>query len=122
MSASAVTSSSAPPLKASSRELHVESLLGTRLRDESGTSLGRIEEIVVEVRGTDWVIVELHVGPGAMLERVAELTTLVPAFGFLRRRLAKRYRVPWDQVNVSDSARPRATVRHGQLVRVASIE
>ena len=120
MSASAVTSSPAPPLKVPSRELHVESLVGTHLRDESGTSLGRIEEIVVEIRGTDWVVVELHVGPGAMLGRVAELTTLVPAFGFLRRRMAKHYRVPWDQVDVSDPARPRATVRHGELVRVAS--
>lgn len=105
-----------------SRELYVESLLGSRLRDADGISLGRIEEIVAEIRGTDWVVVEIHVGRGALLERIVELTSLVPVFAFLRRRMDKRYRVPWHRLDVSDPSHPRTTVRQHELERVVSEE
>lgn len=96
-----------PPLELAARELHVESLLGHRLRDAAGVSLGRIEEIVAEVRGTDWIVVEVHVGPGALLERLTELTSLIPLPGFLRRRFGTRRCVPWNRLDLSDPSRPR---------------
>jgi hypothetical protein len=100
------------------RELRLESLVGHRLRGADGKSLGRIEEVVAEVRGTDWIVVEVHVGPGALLERLAELTSLVPLFGALRRRLNARQRVPWDRIDLTEPSRPRATVRQAELERV----
>ena len=100
------------------RELRVESLLGHRLRGADGKALGRIEEIVAEIRGTDWIVVEVHVGKGALLERLAELTSLVPLFGAVERRLGRRHRVPWDQLDFSDPSHPRATVRRDELLRV----
>ena len=100
------------------RELHVESLVGHHLRGADGKSLGRIQEVVAEIRGTDWIVVELHVGGGALLERLAELTSLVPLFGALQRRLGARHRVPWDRVDFTDPSRPRATVRRGDLERI----
>ena len=100
------------------RELRLESLLGHRLRGADGKSLGRIEEIIAEIRGTDWIVVEVHVGPGAMLERLTELTSLVPLFGAVQRRLGRRHRVPWDRLDLADPSRPRATVRRDELERV----
>ncbi len=100
------------------RELHVESLLGHYLCGADGKPLGRIEEIVAEIRGTDWVVVEVHLGRGALLERLAELTSLVPVFGALQRRLSVRHRVPWDRIDFTDPSHPRATVRHADLERV----
>lgn len=100
------------------RELRLESLLGHRLRGADGKSLGRIEEVVAEIRGSDWVVVEVHVGPGALLERVAELTSLVPVFGALQRRLGARRRVLWDRLDFTDPSRPRAAVRRDDLERV----
>lgn len=97
------------------RELRVESLLGHRLRDADGVPLGRIEEIVAEIRGTDWIVIEVHVGPGALLERLAELTSLVPLFGAVNRRLGARHRVAWDRLDFTDPSRPRATVRRADL-------
>jgi len=99
-------------------ELRVESLLGHRLRGADGKSLGRIEEIVAEIRGTDWIVVEVHVGKGALLERLAELTSLVPVFGPLQRRLGARHRVPWDRLDFTDPSHPRATVRRSDLEQV----
>jgi len=108
----------AAPAGAVVRELHVESLLGHHLRGAHGESLGRIEEIVAEVRGTDWVVVEVHVGSGALFERLAELTSLVPLFGALQRRLSARHRVPWERIDFSDPSHPRVTVRRSDLERV----
>jgi len=101
--------------RTSVRELRVESLLGHRLRGADGKSLGRIEEIVAEIRGTDWIVVEVHVGRGALLERLTELTSLVPLFSALQHRLGERRRVPWDRLDFSDPSRPRATVRREEL-------
>jgi hypothetical protein len=108
----------APTLDAPVRELHVEQLVGHRLRNLHGESLGRIEEIVAERRGTDWCVVEIHVGPGALLERLVELTTLVPMLGALQRRLRKRYRIPWQQLDLSDERSLRANVRRDDLERI----
>ncbi len=103
----------------SPRELHVESLLGRVLHDADGRKIGRIEELVAEQRGTEWIVVELHVGLGALLERVVELSTLVPMTGALRRKLSVRYRVPWRQLDVRDPDHPRVLVRLGDLKCVA---
>jgi len=100
-------------------ELRVESLLGHRLRGADGKSLGRIEEIIAEIRGTDWIVIEVHVGRGALLERLTELTSLLPLVGPLRHRLGARHRVPWDRLDFTDPSCPRATVTRSDLERVA---
>jgi len=99
-------------------ELHVEALLGRVLHDADGRKIGRIEELVAEQRGTEWIVVELHVGIGALLERVVELSTLLPMTGALRQKLTVRYRVPWQQLDVRDPDHPRVLVRLGDLKRV----
>ena len=99
------------------REARVESLLGERLRDRDGRSLGRIEEFVAEFHGTDLVLVEVHLGRGALLERLGELSTLLPLFGPLQHRLQQRMRVRWDQLDLTDPDRPRVTVRQDELER-----
>lgn len=100
------------------REVHVESLLGRTLRDVDGRKVGRVEELVVEVLGTEWDVVELHVGIGALVERIIELSTLVPMMAALRRKLSKRYQVPWHQIDLRDPDHPRALVRVADLERL----
>ena len=109
-----VNAADSPP-----REVQVEALLGRELHDVDGRKVGRVEELVVERRGTEWIVVELHVGIGALLERVVELSTLVPMLGALRRKLSVRYRVPWQQLDVRDPDHPRVLVRLGDLKRLA---
>lgn len=97
------------------RELHVERLIGRKIRDAAGRKLGRIEELVAEWQGTDLVVVEVHVGPGALLERLIDLATLVPYSGALQRQLRHLRRIPWHQLDLSDPDRPKATVRREEL-------
>ncbi|HEY2378503.1 MAG TPA: PRC-barrel domain-containing protein [Gemmatimonadaceae bacterium] len=102
----------------SPREIHVEALIGRALRDADGQKVGRIEELVVEQEDTDWVVVEIHVGVGALVERVVELSTLVPLMGALGKKLGKRFRVPWHELDLTDPDHPRAIVRLGELKRL----
>ncbi|MFL5613160.1 MAG: hypothetical protein ACJ796_05810 [Gemmatimonadaceae bacterium] len=99
------------------REIHVESLLGNRLRDIDGNSLGRIRDVIAEVEGTDWVVREVHIGKGALVQRLIELSTLLPFVDRLVRKATKRYRVPWAQLDLADPSSPRTTVRRGELER-----
>ena len=99
-------------------EIHVESLVGRTLLDPDGRKVGRVEELLVEQVGIDWVVVELHVGIGALLERVVELSTLVPLMGGLRRKLSNRYRVPWQHLDLRDPDHPRSLVRLADLKRL----
>lgn len=102
------------------REIRVEDLVGRPLCDVDGQKVGRIEELVAEQRGTDWVVVEVHAGSGALLERLVDLSTLIPLLGFVRRELYKRYRVPWEQLDVGDPDHPRLLVRLADLDRLTT--
>jgi sporulation protein YlmC with PRC-barrel domain len=96
-------------------EINVEHLIGRRVRDSDGKKVGRIEELIAEIRGTDWVVVEVHLGRGALLERLVDLSTLVPVIGRIGNRSRKRYRLAWSQLDLTDPHRPRARGRPVEL-------
>lgn len=97
-------------------EAHIEHLLGRRVVDVDGQAVGRLEEFHAEVVDGDLVVTEFHIGAGALLERVGEFVTQLP---FLRYIPFSRhmYRVPWEQLDLSDTLRPRVRVRRDELQR-----
>jgi hypothetical protein len=97
-------------------EAHVEHLLGRRVVDVDGQTIGRLEEFRAEVSEGDMAITEFHIGAGALLERVAAFVTQLPFFRYLpfSRRL---YRVPWQQFDLSDPLHPRVRARREDLAR-----
>ena len=97
------------------REARVEELLGRKVRDVTGRTVGRIEELVAERWGTDLVVIEVHVGPGALLERLVDLATLISHSGPLQRQLRKRRRIRWQQLDLTNPDRPLVTVRREEL-------
>jgi sporulation protein YlmC with PRC-barrel domain len=99
------------------REVRVEELIGRKIRDAAGRKIGRIEEVVAEWQGTDLVVTEVHVGPGALLERVIDLATLIPYSGAFQRQLRHLHRIRWDQLDLSDPDHPTATVRQEELTK-----
>jgi hypothetical protein len=117
MSSSAEAIQDSDEFGESAREIQLESLLGKRLRDADGQSLGHIEELVAERRGLDWVLVEVEVGPGALLARLLEIATLVPVPSMLWGAIS-RYRVPWHQLDLSDLDHPRLSVRRSEVERI----
>lgn len=89
-------------------ERHLELLLGRCVHDATGKRVGLIEEIRAEQDGDDWVIQEYLLGATAILERFSAWSLGV---GILRmlgaRKMHVGYRVPWNQLDLSDVDHPR---------------
>lgn len=101
------------------REIHLEQLLGRKVRDPDGRSAGSIEEVVAEERDGEWVVVEYLTGPEGMLARLSSLQLGLWVVDLLgASKSPGGYRIPWDQLDLSDPTRPRVRCRTRELRRV----
>src|SRR3954471_3396220 len=97
-------------------ELHLELLIGKRVLGEHGKPIGRLEEIVAEVKGTECLISEYHVGAYATFERLSAWSigrAILRLFGARNRQ--KSYRVPWDKLDLGDPDRPQLRCAESEL-------
>jgi hypothetical protein len=95
-------------------EVRLSHLLGRTVHDVEGRSIGRLEELRAEIElhehGADYVVVEFHVGAYGALQALA-------GWHFARHFLRlfgglvdyKRYRVPWEIMDLTDPMRPVVT-------------
>ena len=89
------------------RNIHVELLLDREVRDSTGRRAGRIEEIRARREGEEIIVEAYHVGPEALLERLAApVFRLAPfrSLGFHKHAPGRRVR--WDLMDLSDPERP----------------
>jgi hypothetical protein len=94
--------------RTSHRRLRLEDLLGARVRTEQGAVVGRIEEVRAERRGDEYEVTEYHLGPAALLERLAVATR-----GFGRR--SRMLIAEWDQLDIDNPRAPVLICRVDQL-------
>ena len=94
-------------MTAQSHEVHVERLLGRRVRDTTGRVVGRIEEIHTDDNG---VVSEFLLGPAALWERLGQSTLELPFVRLLGLQRSA-HRVPWNGLDLTDADRPRMTTR-----------
>jgi hypothetical protein len=94
--------------RAPRRRIRLEDLLGARVRTAERDVVGRIEEVRAVRRAGEYEISEYHLGPAALLERLALVSRI---FGGGRRTIIVR----WDQVDVSDPRAPVLTCDRDQL-------
>lgn len=97
-------------------ELHVERVIGKKVRDANGAVVGHLGEFVVENVDGDYVVTEIHIGPSAMLERVGAFVTQLPYFALIPFS-RWQYRVGWRQMDWSDPDNPRVRVPKADLER-----
>lgn len=104
----------------SANELHVEHLLGRRVVDVDGRSVGRLEELHAELVDGELVVTEFHIGTGAFVERIAGFLRQMP---FLRAlpRAGREFRVRWRDIDLADPSRPVVRLRRHEL-REAPLE
>lgn len=96
-------------------ERRVELLLGRKVYAPDGRAAGRIEELRAERENSYWVVTEFHLGPIAVIERLA-----VRHFGFTLPGRVHGYRVRWDQIDLTDPDRPRLTCSVDELERLGA--
>jgi len=103
------------------RNINVELLLDREVKDASGRRAGRIEEVRARKEGDEIIVEAYHLGPEALLERLAAPVFRLSLFRALGlHKHAHGRRVRWDQLDLSDPERPvlRCTVDELQkLVR-----
>jgi hypothetical protein len=92
-------------------EINVELLLGTKVRDIDGRTIGRLEELRVE-RDEKGLLVDAYlIGTSALVERLSAWTLVRPINRFLHsRNLYSLYRVPWQDMDLSDPQHPRVRI------------
>lgn len=90
------------------RELHVELLSGRKIVDRNGKKVGRIEEIVAELRGKELIVREVHVGRIGFAERFSL------AFG-ARLHDKKPQKLRWEDIDFADPEHPRLKVAIEEL-------
>lgn len=88
----------------SAREVRAELLLGRNVLGPGGRVDARIEEIVLEPRGEDYVVLEYLTGPEGFLEEIMDFAVGVPLLRwipFVGRRIRRRP-IRWDWLDLSD--------------------
>ena len=99
----------------SAREVHLELLLGRKVHDSRGRPVGRIEEVAAERVDHACFVVDFHVGPHALLERLSFRLTR-----FLKGGSHGTRRIPWDRLDLRDPARPVLTCTVEELDELRS--
>jgi sporulation protein YlmC with PRC-barrel domain len=98
------------------QEIRIELLLGRAVIGLNGRAVGRLEEVQAELQEGRCLVTEFHVGSYAIFERLAAWglgRTFLHVLG--ARRKHGGYRVPWEQLDLSDPERPRLRCQVGQL-------
>ena len=94
------------------REVRIEQLIGRRVRDADGRSIGRVEEMICEIElhatGRDYVVRELCVVSFGSLDAITASAVVRQLIGVAMRGASPvRYAIPWHAFDLSDPARPR---------------
>lgn len=101
-------------------ELHLELLISRCVFDSLGNRVGRIEEVRAEQQGDNWVILEYLVGVAAIVERLSAWNLGTGLLHFLgARKLNTSYRVPWNQLDLSNPGQPRLICTIGELKEIS---
>jgi sporulation protein YlmC with PRC-barrel domain len=99
-------------------EIRLELLIGRKVHDVNGEKVGRIEEIRGEKRAKDCLVESYLVGASALIERLAAWKLVRPIRGVLPKSVYSIYRIPWEEMDLSDPHRPRLRIAKDELRRI----
>jgi sporulation protein YlmC with PRC-barrel domain len=91
-----------------SQELRLERLLGRMLADADGRPVGRIEDVVAEPDGEEYLVTHLVVGPHTRFARILAFGHQIPVLTALGLGRPPRVRrVPWAWLDLTEPDCPR---------------
>jgi hypothetical protein len=97
-------------------EINAELLIGRKVRDVDGETVGRIEEFKVERDIRSLVLDSYLVGSSALIERLSAWTLVRPIARALHgHRFYSLYHVPWQEMDLSDPRHPRLRIAKRDL-------
>jgi hypothetical protein len=96
--------------------IHLQKLLGRKVRDVNGKSAGHIQEFVARRRDGAYVIEEVHLGRRALMERLSVPAVSMFFLHFIgASRHAAAHCVRWEDLDVSDPRNPKLRISRDQL-------
>jgi sporulation protein YlmC with PRC-barrel domain len=97
-------------------QIAVELLIGRKVRDSDGKSVGRIEEFRVDRQHNALLVEAYLIGASAVIDRLSAWTLVRPIGRLLRMRQVFRvYEVPWQEMDLSDPEQPRLRIAERDL-------
>ena len=100
-------------------QIQLREMLGVKVLDLNGITIGHLEEIEAERGETECVIRAYIVEHRGILDRVSSWALTSSMQKALERRSSSRpYRIPWDMMDMSDPTRPRCLIPKEELPRV----
>jgi sporulation protein YlmC with PRC-barrel domain len=97
-------------------QIAVELLIGRKVRDSEGQSVGRIEEFRVERQHNALLVEAYLIGASAVIDRLSAWTLVRPIGRLLRTRHVFRvYEVRWQDMDLSDPSQPRLRIAKRDL-------
>jgi sporulation protein YlmC with PRC-barrel domain len=97
-------------------EVNLELLVGTQVRDADGEKVGRIQEFRIESNEKSCVVESYLIGASGLIERLSAWTLARPIARVLHaRHLYRLYEVPWQEMDLSDSERPKLRIAKRDL-------
>jgi sporulation protein YlmC with PRC-barrel domain len=97
------------------QEIHLELLLGKRVYALNGRSIGRLEEVSVELQQGIATVNEFEVGTYALFDRLGAWQIGRAVLGLFGSLIKSGYSVKWDQLDLSDPERPKLTCSVNEL-------
>jgi sporulation protein YlmC with PRC-barrel domain len=99
-------------------DIKIQLLVGTKVYDVDGNSVGRIEEIRVKREEKALLVESYLIGASALIERLSARTLVRPIGRLLRaRHLYSVYEVPWQEMDLTDPQRPVLKIAQHDLRR-----
>jgi sporulation protein YlmC with PRC-barrel domain len=97
-------------------QIAVELLIGRKVLDMDGESVGRIEEFRVERQHNALLVEAYLIGASAVIDRLSAWTLVRPIGRLLRMQHVFRvYEVPWQEMDLSDPEQPRLRIAQRDL-------
>jgi sporulation protein YlmC with PRC-barrel domain len=90
------------------QELRLERLIGRVLTDAAGRTVGRVQDVVAEPDGDEYLVTHLVVGPNGRIARLLAFGHQIPvlqAVGLGRPPRVRR--IPWGWLDLADAEHPR---------------
>ena len=99
------------------QEVHLELLLGKRVFALNGQPVGRLEEVRAERNNRGhYFVTDYLIGSYAVLERLSGWRMGRTILRTLHLKRGESYRVRWEQLDLSDPAKPRLNCAVDELM------
>ena len=97
-------------------DVHLEQLLGAKVRDINDEVVGRIEEFRAEQKGDRCYVESYMIGASALVERLSAWTLVRPIKRVLKtRHIYSAFEVRWQDMDLSDPKQPRLKIAKSDL-------